>query len=87
MSYLLVVKASARRTNEVAARWVAEHGPGRAFDSKAEARTWARNVSHPGERVWLQDAVPFDASDADGYLVAGVRRTRCARGTQSTLRC
>lgn len=80
--YVVEVKPSARRASARAGRWVNEHGPERAFESKELARRWARECSVPGRRVWVQDA-PGD--DADGYLVAGPRRGRERRGEQARL--
>ena len=72
-SYVLAVKPSARRACRPVGRWVNLEGPRRRFDSKALARTWARECSGPRTTVWVQDAPPADDTDADGYLVAGDR--------------
>jgi len=69
MVYVVAMKPSARRTSAPVGRWVRDHGSRRAFDSKPLAREWARAASGPRARVWIQDAVPADGSDADGYLV------------------
>jgi hypothetical protein len=78
MVYVVAMKPSARRTSAPVGRWVRDHGARRAFDSKPLAREWARAASGPRARVWIQDAVPTDASDADGYLVG--RGTGRGRG-------
>ncbi|MFC7166806.1 hypothetical protein [Halospeciosus flavus] len=72
-AYVVEVKDSARRHNQTAAEWVAHNGRRRTFPSKQAARSWARQASRDGEQVWVQDAVPSDLSDVDGYLVAGDR--------------
>lgn len=74
--YVLEVKASARRSSAQAGRWVNDHGPTRTFGSKALARSWARTCSATGRTVWVQDAVPWDERDVDGYLVSGDRPGR-----------
>lgn len=74
--YVLEVKASARRASARAGQWVADRGTTRSFDSKALARQWARECSASGRAVWVQDAVPWDESEADGYLVSGDRPGR-----------
>ena len=86
--YLVVVKPSARRSNAAVGRWVNRNGPRRLFPSKAHAREWARECAGPGAFVWVQDAVPWDDSGADGYLVGGTRwptPTDVAPGDQATL--
>ncbi|WP_254537048.1 hypothetical protein [Halomarina litorea] len=84
MAYVVAVKPSARRTSATVGRWVRDHGSRRTFASKALAREWARAASAPRGRVWVQDAVPNDSSDADGYLVGRRRpRRRTARGGTS----
>jgi hypothetical protein len=80
--YVVAIKRSARRTSAAAGAWVNEAGPRRAFDSKAAAREWAREASAEG-RVWVQDALPADASGVDGYLVGG-RRPSGSRERSST---
>ena len=68
-SYVLDIKRSARRASRGAGEWVRDRGPTREFDSKEDAREWAAALD--GDRtVWVQDAVPHDASGVDGYLVA-----------------
>lgn len=74
--YVLEVKATARRASARAGQWVNDHGPTRTFDSKGLARQWARECSATGRSVWVQDAVPWDEDDVDGYLVAGDRPGR-----------
>ena len=83
----MVVKPSARKVNAAVGEWVNRHGPTRAFGSKALAREWARECSGPGSAVWVQDAVPWDETPADGYLVGGTRGAtpREAPGSQSHL--
>lgn len=87
--YVVAVKESARRRVPAAGRWVNEEGPRRTFGSKELARRWAREISGPSRRVWIQDAAPADDSGADGYLVGGDRRGRGSagdeRGVQATL--
>lgn len=74
--YVLEVKASARRASARAGQWVQDHGPTRTFDTKELARRWARTCSATGRSVWVQDAVPWDERDVDGYMVAGDRPGR-----------
>lgn len=85
--YLVVVKPSARKANAAVGEWVNHHGPSRQFASKALAREWGRECTGPGSFVWIQDAVPWDESGADGYLVGGTRRSRPREspGSQATL--
>lgn len=71
--YRLEVKRSARRTNGAAGEWVNREGARRRFETKALARQWAREISQPGGRVWVQDAAPHDPAPVDGYLVGGRR--------------
>jgi len=71
--YVVAIKPSARRTARVVGQWVNREGPRRRFASKALAREWARRASGHRARVWIQDAAPHDATDADGYLVGGDR--------------
>ncbi len=71
--YLVEVKPSARKSNADVGRWVNRHGPTRRFESRSFAREWARECAGPGAFVWIQDAVPWDDGDADGYLVGGAR--------------
>ena len=71
--YVVAIKPSARRTCRVVGEWVNRQGPRRRFASKALARQWARRASGYRARVWVQDAAPHDATDADGYLVGGDR--------------
>lgn len=68
--YVLDIKASARKHSAGAGEWVNLEGSTRRFDSKALAREWARSCSSPTATVWVQDAVPWDGSGVDGYLVA-----------------
>lgn len=70
MGYLVAVKGSARRASSGAGEWVHRRGPRREFQSKDEAREWARELSTPGYTCWVQDANPLDDSDVDGYIVA-----------------
>lgn len=72
-SYVVAVKPSARRSSAAAGEWVNQHGPRRAFASKALAREWARQNSAVDGRIWIQDAAPTDSSGIDGYLVGGRR--------------
>lgn len=73
--YLVDVKRSARKASAEAGEWVRDNGTRQRFDSKSQARSWARDLS--GERtVWVQDAHPRDDS-VDGYVVA--RRWEAAR--------
>lgn len=81
MVYVVTVKPSARRTSAPVGRWVQDEGARRTFESKPLAREWARTVSGPRARVWIQDAAPHDRSDADGYLVGGGPQRR-SRGGQ-----
>lgn len=71
--YVVEIKRSARLASGEAGRWVNREGPRRTFATKALAREWARELSGPGRRLWVQDVVPADGTDADGYLVAGAR--------------
>lgn len=88
-SYTVTVKPSARRSNAAVGRLVNRMGPHRRFASKPLAREWARELSSPRATVWIQDAVPNDDSDVDGYLVGGDRAGAPAASrpgpTQSTL--
>lgn len=84
MTYVVAVKPSARRTSAAVGRWVRDRGPRRTFETKSLAREWARRASGPRARVWIQDAVPTDASDADGYLVGRRARRRSGRERTST---
>jgi hypothetical protein len=102
--YLVAIKPSARRASPAVGQWVNDEGPRRRFDSKDDARGWAEACSSgladtrpaaadTGDSagrvlVWIQDAVPTDGSDADGYLVAGERGSGSeapATGTQAVL--
>ena len=85
--YLVVIKPSARKTSAAVGEWVNHNGPTRRFTSKPLAREWARECAGPGSFVWIQDAVPWDESRADGYLVGGERPagTRRLPGTQALL--
>ena len=85
--YLVEVKPSARKSNAAVGRWVNRHGPTRRFESRSFAREWARECSGPGAFVWIQDAVPWDESGVDGYLVGGTRwaSVRELPGTQTSL--
>ena len=76
MAYLVEIKRSARRCNGPAGEWVVDYGPRRAFESKALAREWARQLRSPRASVWVQDAAPNDPSEVDGYLVGGRSRRR-----------
>jgi hypothetical protein len=69
VTYVVSVKRSARRASAGAGEWVLECGECRAFDSKAAARSWARDLGDD-RTVWVQDALPADDSPVDGYLVA-----------------
>jgi hypothetical protein len=80
--YVVAAKPSARRASLAVGKWVAESGPFRAFDSKATAREWAREVSPAGYTLWVQNAHPEDDERADGYLLA--RRSRL-RGNETEL--
>jgi hypothetical protein len=75
-AYVVVVKPSARKVSAVAGTWVRDNGRSRCFDSKALAKAWARRCAAPHRAVWIQDAVPWDESPADGYLVGARRRER-----------
>jgi hypothetical protein len=86
--YVVAVKPSARKSNGAVGRWVTRNGPTRRFPSKAHAREWARDCAGPGAFVWIQDAVPWDDSETDGYLVGGSRWPSPAEtppGDQATL--
>lgn len=84
--YVVEIKRSARLASAAAGRWVNREGPLRTFPTKALARQWGRELSGPGNRVWVQDAVPADPTDADGYVVAGARTgRRNASGTQRAI--
>ena len=87
-AYLVVVKPSARKASAAVGTWVNRNGPTRRFATKPLAREWARECSGPGSPVWIQDAVPWDETPADGYLVGGQRRARArdAPGAQARLR-
>jgi hypothetical protein len=76
--YVVAVKPSARKRSAAAGEWVNLEGSTRRFDSKALAREWARSCSGPDRTIWVQDAVPWDESSVDGYLVG--RSTRHRRG-------
>jgi hypothetical protein len=85
MAYVVEVKRSARRRSAAAGEWVNHHGRRRRFDSKAEAREWAREADGG---VWVQDANPWDHSGVDGYVVGGRRgqhRTGDPPGEQAEL--
>lgn len=81
-AYVVAAKPSARRVSSAVGEWIAVEGRYRAFDSKALAREWAREVSPQGRTLWVQDAHPLDNSPADGYLLA--RRSRL-RGNEEEL--
>ncbi|MCU4800979.1 hypothetical protein OB920_11420 [Halobacteria archaeon HArc-gm2] len=86
--YVVAVKPSARKSNAAVGRWVNRNGPTRRFPSKAHAREWARECAGPGAFVWIQDAVPWDDGETDGYLVGGSRWPTPAEtppGNQATL--
>ena len=72
-AYVLEIKPSARKRSAQVGEWVNLEGPRRTFDSKALAREWARSCRGPGASVWVQDAVPWDDREVDGYLVGGER--------------
>lgn len=74
--YVVAVKPSARKRSAEAGRWVNLEGATREFASKALAREWARSCSGPDGSLWIQDAVPWDDRDVDGYLVGGERGVR-----------
>jgi hypothetical protein len=73
-AYVVEVKPSARKVSAVAGAWVRDNGTSRRFESKALAKAWARRCAGPHRAVWIQDAVPWDESRADGYLVGARRR-------------
>ena len=83
--YLVDVKRSARRASAEAGAWVRDNGTHHRFDSKPQARSWARDLS--GERtVWVQDAHPKDDA-VDGYVVArryDPERSRAREQTAAT---
>ena len=74
--YVVEVKPSARKRSADAGRWVNLEGATRTFASKELAREWARTCSGPDGRIWIQDAVPWDDREVDGYLVGGARGVR-----------
>lgn len=80
--YVVALKPSARRVSSAVGQWVAEEGRFRAFDSKALAREWAREVSPQGRTLWVQDAHPRDIGPSDGYLLA---RASHLRGNETEL--
>lgn len=82
-AYRVSIKRSARRTNAAAAEWVAQEGSVRTFDSKATARAWAERISTDSQgAVRIQDAVPHDRAEIDGYLVADpIHRRRMGKRT------
>ncbi|MFC7156339.1 hypothetical protein ACFQPA_12890 [Halomarina halobia] len=82
--YVVAVKPSARRLSAAAGRWVNERGPRRRFGTKALARRWARELSAPGARLWVQDAVPNDPAPVDGYLVGTGHEWKPAAAPDST---
>ena len=83
--YLVDVKRSARKASVEAGEWVRDNGTRQRFDSKPQARSWARDLS--GDRtVWVQDAHPKDDS-VDGYVVArrwDPERSRAREQTAAT---
>ncbi|MDY6817677.1 MAG: hypothetical protein SVG88_03370 [Halobacteriales archaeon] len=83
-AYRVSIKRSARRCNAQAAEWVANRGPVRRFESKATASEWAKAITeNSDDAVRIQDAVPHDHADVDGYLVADpVSRRRTTGGTE-----
>jgi len=87
--YVITIKPSARKRSGAVGEWVNREGPTRRFDTKALAREWARSCSGPTATVWVQDAVPWDESAVDGYLVgrssAGEPVERVEPGDQRTL--
>lgn len=85
--YVVSVKPSARKTNAAIGTWISQRGPVRRFASKRDARQWARDCSEADSPVWIQDAVPWDGTDADGYLVGRTRPIVVSKspGTQSQL--
>lgn len=88
-TYLVEIKRSARRRSAAAGEHVRHMGRYRRFASKALAREWAREASMPGDRVWIQDALPAHSNRADGYLVGGHRsggaRRQAAGGSQTSI--
>lgn len=76
MGYLVAIKPSAWRASAAVGEWVNRQGARRRFGSKALAREWARECASYGVRLWIQDAVPWDASPVDGYLVGVTREPR-----------
>jgi hypothetical protein len=83
--YLVDVKRSARKASAEAGAWVRDNGTHHRFDSKPQARSWARDLS--GDRtVWVQDAHPKDDA-VDGYVVArrcDPERSRAREQTTAT---
>lgn len=84
--YVVAIKRSARLASAEAGSWVNREGPRRSFLTKTHAREWARTLGDPDTTLWIQDAVPADPADVDGYLVAGRRHSsRRAVGTQGAI--
>lgn len=83
-AYVVVIQPSARKRSAEIGRWVNLEGPTREFGSKALAREWARACSGPDGSLWIQDVVPWDDRDVDGYLVGGERGVRDRTDTSVT---
>ncbi len=69
MTYVVAVKASARRASAEAGQWVNDEGATREFPGRPAADSWARECSTDGVVVYVRDANPGD-DEADGYLMA-----------------
>jgi len=71
--FVVAIKESARERNESVERLVADAGPRRRYDSRADAEAEAADLSADGGDVRLQAVAPRDDTDADAYLVGASR--------------
>ncbi|WP_135806079.1 hypothetical protein [Halorussus marinus] len=75
--FRVAIKDSATDANEAAWQFGRAEGETAKFDSEADARRRARELSAAGETpLKIQRAAPQDPSDADAYLVAWPERRR-----------
>ncbi|MCL9813760.1 hypothetical protein [Natranaeroarchaeum aerophilus] len=72
--YRVSVKQSAVQSNDAVADIVEEQGAVLEFQSRTEAETLARRLSHSGDHVGIQKVAPQDPEDVDGYLISSPKR-------------
>ena len=75
VSYVVEVKASARKANAAVGHAVLREGARREFGDRGAAEAWAEGLSTGADRpVWIHAAHPADRSGVDAYLVSRQRQ-------------